>query len=282
MELEILYICEKAYPNVTASFTQSTLHTHYHPEISIILSGNAQYLINNRTYTLKAGELVILSPGTSHSVVIPKQNSYHDLHLGINHLVGHMDDVSTHFSDGFFILDLGDLRKNIFDICKSLIDESNKRQSDYMMMLETLTLQLLIHLARLIDYSKVHETQSISNMVYPDKQVIVEWIKDYIQQNYMKEISLEMFSKDMYLSQVYISKIFKEVTGHSPIHFLIQTRLSIAKKLLETESLPIKEVSSLVGYEDAYHFSKLFKKYYGYSPSDIKKMSRINKAGYSH
>lgn len=281
MELEILYICEKEYPNLAAPFTQSTLHTHYHPEISIILSGTAQYLINNRTYTLKAGELILLLPNTPHSVILPKQNDYRDLHLGINRLVGHINEVSATFSEGFLILNLGEDKKTITDICRILIDESNKRQSDYMTMLETLTLQLLVHLGRCIDHSKVHETHSISNIVYPDKHTVVEWITDYIKQNYMKEISLEMFSKDMYLSQVYISKIFKEVTGHSPIHFLIQTRLSIAKNLLETESLPIKEVSSLVGYEDAYHFSKLFKKYYGYSPSDIKKMAQ-NKAGYSH
>ncbi len=275
MELEIFYICEKAYPNLTSDFTQSTLHNHTHPEISIILSGTAQYLINHHTYTLKAGELILLLPDTPHSVILPKQNGYRDLHLGINCLVGHMREMSEHLSEGFLILNLGDDKKIIFDICRLLLEESNKRQSDYKMMLKTFVLQLLVYLGRRIDHSKAHETHSVSNMVYPDKHAVVEWITDYIQKNYMNEISLEMFSKDMYLSQVYISKIFKEVTGHSPIHFLIQTRLSIAKNLLETESLPIKEISSLVGYDDAYHFSKLFKKYYGYSPSDIKKMAHM-------
>lgn len=273
MELDILYICEKEYPNLITSFTQSTLHTHDHPEISIILSGVAHYLINNHTYTLKAGELIILSAGTPHSVSLPKQSRYHDLHLGINHLVGHLSEVKGQFTEGFFILNLGEEYKMITEICRLLITESNKRQADYMIMLQTLVLQLLVLLGRRIDHSTSTEPRSISNMPYPDKHIVVEWMTNYIKQNYMKEISLEMFSKDMYLSQVYISKIFKEATGHSPIHFLIQTRLSIAKELLETKSLPIKEVSNLVGYEDAYHFSKLFKKYYGYSPSDIKRMA---------
>ena len=281
MGLEVLYICEKEYPNLTTDFTQSTTHTHYHPEISIILSGTAHYTVSGRSYILKAGDLILLLPGTPHHVTIPKQNGYRDLHLGINHLVGHLNEVSSQFTNGFLTLNLKEDQETFVPIYHLLVDEYNKHQSDYMIMLETLILQFLVLLGRRIDHSTIQETHSISNMVYPDKHAIVEWIADYIKQNYMKEISLEMFSKDMYLSQVYISKIFKEVTGHSPIHFLIQTRLSNAKKMLESELLPIKEVARRVGYEDAYHFSKIFKKYYGYSPSDIKKMAQ-NKAGYSH
>ncbi|HBI1921661.1 TPA: AraC family transcriptional regulator, partial [Enterococcus faecalis] len=40
-------------------------------------------------------------------------------------------------------------------------------------------------------------------------------------------------------------------------------------ELLKNDSLSVKEVAKTVGYEDAYHFSKLFKKYYGKSPSQF-------------
>ena len=77
----------------------------------------------------------------------------------------------------------------------------------------------------------------------------------------------------MYLSPAYISKIFKEETGESPINYLIKVRLSKAEDYLKESNFSIKEIAHAVGYEDAYHFSKLFKKYYGYPPSNIK-MSR--------
>ncbi|MBE6021945.1 MAG: helix-turn-helix domain-containing protein [Cellulosilyticum sp.] len=271
MELEILYICEKEYTKLNESFTQSVLHTHDHPEISIVFSGMAQYFINNKTYTLKAGELIILAPGIVHSVTIPKQNHYRDLHLGLSHLEGHLAECCTHFTDNFLIINFTETEKCITEICNALVEESNKRLPDYQMMLQSLIMRLLVCLSRRLDHSNTSKIQHVSSLIYPDKRAVVEWITDYIQQNYMKEISLEMFAKDMYLSQVYISKIFKEETGHSPIHFLIQTRLSIAKNLLENYPIPIKEVSRRVGYEDAYHFSKLFKKYYGYPPSEVKK-----------
>ena len=87
----------------------------------------------------------------------------------------------------------------------------------------------------------------------------------------MEDISLDKISKNMYLSPVYISKIFKEETGTSPINYLIQIRLEKAKQILEKDTMPINMVAKAVGYEDAYYFSKLFKKYYGMSPSTYSK-----------
>lgn len=59
----------------------------------------------------------------------------------------------------------------------------------------------------------------------------------------------------------------------SPINYLIQLRLTNARELLKDESsaITVKQVAATVGYSDAYHFSKLFKKYYGLSPSQISK-----------
>ena len=69
----------------------------------------------------------------------------------------------------------------------------------------------------------------------------------------------------------YISKLFREEVGDSPINYLIKVRLAKAKELIEESGLPIKAVAKKVGYDDAYHFSKLFKKYYGSPPSSLRK-----------
>jgi YesN/AraC family two-component response regulator len=83
----------------------------------------------------------------------------------------------------------------------------------------------------------------------------------------------------MYLSPVYISKIFKEETGESPINYLIKIRLEKAKEILLNEnSGSIKSIANHVGYDDVYHFSKLFKKYYGISPLYFKKKAMCKKA----
>ena len=60
------------------------------------------------------------------------------------------------------------------------------------------------------------------------------------------------------MTPTYLSKTFKAATGVGPINYLIQIRLNHAKELLKNDSLSVKS-SKTVGYEDAYHFSKLFK-----------------------
>ena len=270
MEPEILYVCEGKPNNILEDFTQSRTHVHDHPELSIILSGEAHYEINKQHYTLKAGQMVLFKEGTPHGVIIPRQSSYYDLHIGVSHVLGSLAENINLLAEGFLIINFTDYKKIVYELCKTLSYESSQRKQDCKLMLQALTLQLFVVIVRELNTTFSSKTEHATNLGYPDKHKVVEFIIHYINENYMNEISLEMFAKDMYLSQVYISKLFKEETGHSPIHFLIKKRLSKAKELLETENLPIKVVSSKVGYEDAYHFSKLFKKYYGYPPSEIK------------
>ena len=270
MKLEILYVCENEYKPITDIFCQSNTHVHDHIELSIILSGEAQYIINGKSYVMKAGEMVLFNPGVSHSVQILPQANYRDLHIGINCVLTDFEIDNEVFNDGFAIINYQDERKKILEVCKNLGYETTHCKLESKLMIEALVMQLFILLSRLLTTETNYQTEHTTSLGYPDKKKVVDFITTYINENYMNEVSLEMFAKDMYLSQVYISKIFKEETGHSPIHFLIKKRLSTAKKLLETENLPIKIISSKVGYEDAYHFSKLFKKYYGFPPSQIK------------
>ena len=101
----------------------------------------------------------------------------------------------------------------------------------------------------------------------------MEQICNYFEDHYAEKISLDQIAENMYLSPFYISKIFKSETGDTPIHYLIDIRLERAREILEKgECNSIQEVAAAVGYEDAYHFSKLFKKKYNVPPSKISQL----------
>lgn len=94
-----------------------------------------------------------------------------------------------------------------------------------------------------------------------------------ISYNYSEKISLDQIAENMYLSPFYISRIFKSETGDTPIRHLINIRLEKAKELLENGfDGSIQEVAAKVGYDDVYHFSKLFKKRFGMPPSKIRRL----------
>ena len=65
----------------------------------------------------------------------------------------------------------------------------------------------------------------------------------------------------MYLSPFYISRLFKNEVGDTPINYLISLRMKEAEQLLLAQpDASVQDIAKSVGYEDAYHFSKVFKK----------------------
>lgn len=269
---DFLYIVEKNYGTLHEEHIQSHTHTHDCVELSVVLSGEALYTINETTYSVKRGEAVLFHPGEPHSVRIPKQAHFADMHIGVQNFLlpnGKIDnfDLPHHFP----IVKLNQTLEAFLACCEDIVQECRLRPTGYMMMFEPLATRLFLLIYRELEKETTPTEEYKNSLGYPEKRKIVDMIIHYINENYMKEISLDLFSKDMYLSQVYISKIFKEETNTSPINYLIKTRLAKAKECLEAEDLPIKLVSKQVGYEDVYHFSKLFKKYYGYPPSAVHK-----------
>ncbi|WP_415839628.1 helix-turn-helix domain-containing protein [Paenibacillus tarimensis] len=99
----------------------------------------------------------------------------------------------------------------------------------------------------------------------------MERTKEYMQQQYMKPISLQSLAELANLSVGYYATLFKNHVGMSPIDYLIRIRMQRAKQMLVTSRASLKDISHLVGYQDVYYFSRSFKKHFGLSPSRFSK-----------
>lgn len=94
----------------------------------------------------------------------------------------------------------------------------------------------------------------------------IESAIQYIDDNFTEQLSLNHLAEKYGCSPNHFIKKFKEKTGYTPIKYLAIKKIEVAKKLLETTSLPISLVMEKAGFYDASYFSKLFKKTVGYSP----------------
>jgi len=99
---------------------------------------------------------------------------------------------------------------------------------------------------------------------------IVESIVQYLRLNYAGEINFSQIAADFSFSASYLTKIFREYTGKPPIRYLIEYRVQIAKGLLMDTNLTVKEVAERTGFVDPFYFSKCFKSYCGFTPSQYK------------
>lgn len=94
----------------------------------------------------------------------------------------------------------------------------------------------------------------------------------YLQQHFAKEtLSLQEVADVVGISPSYFSRMFKEEHGISFIHYLTKLRMQRACELLADPQCRTYEAAYAAGYTDYPHFTKVFKKMYGVSPSDYRK-----------
>lgn len=87
-----------------------------------------------------------------------------------------------------------------------------------------------------------------------------------IHNHYKDNISLQQFAAEHHVSLGYLSRLFKSQTGFTFSEYIVDYRIRKAKELLGGGVDRLQDVSRMVGYEDAKHFSMLFKKLVGETP----------------
>ena len=96
---------------------------------------------------------------------------------------------------------------------------------------------------------------------------ILSIAKQYVQNNYNRDISMDEVAEMVSMSYSYFSRVFKEQLHQSFSEYVLSVRMREAKRLMEEDpAIKIKEVAELVGYESVYTFSRAYKQYYHVSP----------------
>lgn len=96
----------------------------------------------------------------------------------------------------------------------------------------------------------------------------------YIEHNYMTNLSVEEIAKHSGLDRTYFSKLFKKSVGSSPQQFLITYRMTKAAEMLKLTNRSVKDIGIMVGYPNQLHFSRAFKSIYGISPLPWRKQNQ--------
>ncbi len=163
------------------------------------------------------------------------------------------------------------IRLNLKDILGLNADFELLESNDVIHLLEETTRNNLIEKTELSIFE--HDLDDIDD----NEKLAVKQAKSYINKTYEQELSLNDVSNYVGLSSAYFSRMFKQETGENFIDYLIKVRMEKAKQYLQDTQYKTFEVSKMVGYSKSKYFSKLFKNYTGYTPTEYKsKMQRKN------
>lgn len=103
---------------------------------------------------------------------------------------------------------------------------------------------------------------------------VAERLLRFLNQNYSKCLTSRDIEEMFEVNFDYINRVFSHMTGSPIFTYINILRIYNAKQLIATTDLPFSEIAYLVGIEDRYYFSKLFRKMTGVSPTEYYKEVR--------
>lgn len=104
---------------------------------------------------------------------------------------------------------------------------------------------------------------------------LTDQTKEYLEANYMENLSLDMIAEKYHLNPRYFSTTFKKKEGITPMDYLTHLRIDAAKNILRSTDTPASNIAFMVGYEDPRYFYKVFKKHTGFTPTEYRQSDTL-------
>ncbi|TNJ61884.1 response regulator [Paenibacillus hemerocallicola] len=98
---------------------------------------------------------------------------------------------------------------------------------------------------------------------------IVKQLLGIVEEEMDQEISLHQVADRLYVNSSYLSRLFKQETGKSFSAYVIERKMERAKAAL-LDGAKISEAASMVGYHDGSYFTRVFRKYWGMTPGEVR------------
>jgi AraC-like DNA-binding protein len=258
---EDAYYFHKA-ENKTSS--QCTRHYHNSFEIYYLKDGGCNYFIDNRSYDLQSGDIVLIPEGVIHKTNYDK-NEPHTRFL-INCSAAYVPrSVLPMIPSMMYLYRNKEISKSVEDLFVRIAEEYERHDAFRDEALRCLSFELFFLLAR-----NANECSEVSS-----GSLFIEETVKYIQKNYMNDITLSMMAKLNSVSSEHLSRTFKKETGFGFSEYLTLVRLQKAEYMLRNEpGRSILEIAYACGFNDSNYFSDKFRRSYGVAPSSLRKRSR--------
>lgn len=241
-------------------------HHHTECELSIFVSGDGIYNVNQMVYDFHAGNVFLFGSNEIHCIT-EINSSLHLLNIQFEprllweypenaEMLRLFNSRKSNFSNRFE--DDETLKKYIFSIEKEL----GEKRTGYVIEAKYLLYSALIHIIR--EYNSTHSMTDTLNSSEGMRSAIA-----YINQNLEKKLILKDIADYACMSETYFSSVFKKFNGISPWDYITIKRVERAIELLKTTSQNKLQIAEKCGFSSPSNFYKAFKQVTGKAPGDF-------------
>jgi len=241
--------------------------SHKHDDLSEIIyisEGEGEFIIDNRFYRAGKNDILIYNKGIIHDEKSDHLNPLKTYFCGIGNLyINGVEEGCIIPTDARPVIKADKYSYKIESYISDIFEEISSQIMGYETICQSLVVSLIVLILRIINIQ--HD-----KVTFREIGPLGNQIKEYIDKNYIRNISIDKIADRLYISRDYLSHVFKNETGYSPINYMINRRIGEAKRLLLTTEMTIQQISMEVGYLNANYFSMLFKKVTGISPGHFR------------
>lgn len=249
------------------------LDFHYHDfdKLVFLLSGRVDYLVEDRSFSLAPGSVLLVKNRVIHKAVIDRTAPYERIIIYLRHgyfegLVPGAEGMSVfgedYSSDAcYFLPDRSggkELRRALLQ-CEAGQKDGRPGAG---LLRDTYMIQLLVAVKRLSAGSRPLPAPAVSDGKIRDTL-------DYIGAHLSEELSVDFLAGRLYLSRYHFMRLFKSQTGESVHSYILQRRLLAAARLIR-EGRPVGLAAADCGFGDYSAFSRAFRSRFGVKPSELK------------
>lgn len=238
-------------------------HHHDFYEAFLIWSGSLHYRVEDRSYHMTNGDILLIPPGERHRGEM-EQGTCERVILWIDRdcfrrFPGFGFDPVSCFEGGVCCLRFDDeVTMRIGELLERCMRERSSEELGSAVMADAAMLQAAILINRLQQKSVRSERRSRSGS-------LVNSVLEYINSHFSEELTLDNLAGRFFISKYHLSREFGRIVG-IPLHrYITQKRLVVAKQML-SEGLPSSAVYQHCGFGDYSNFYRAFRGEYGISP----------------
>jgi AraC-like DNA-binding protein len=255
-----------------------TFHWHNYLEIAFVKKGKGIYYVENRTYEMNEGDIVVINNIEPHYMeVLPPVNMVMPVVMFEPQLVWSSESLFDYnYMEPFFerssnfnnkIDSKSEIGRKIFAMLSEIEDEYVNKTVGYKLMIKAKLLHIITYLIRHYqDSSK--STESITSK--SKRLEKLEKVFDYINGNYSQKIELHTLAELAYMSPNYFSTFFKQSTGFTPIEYLNKMRISKSIEMLRETDFSVAQIAMDCGFNNLANYNKIFKQLTETTPTRIR------------
>lgn len=241
------------------------LHGHNFYELEIVTEGGCRECVNGEYVEVSAGDVYILTPNDYHNYILPEsggQVKIHSIRLYFSLVSDHVRECLSRIKSVL----IPKVDNESFRIISSMAEQANEKlKSTNPFMIAAAEYMLDSIICMLTGMENTFSAAKINDKSY------ISLLLKYVSENYREDIDLADAAEKLAISKGYLSSLINSYFGRGFPEILNDYRIrQVTCELLSTNK-SVTDICYDAGYQDCAHFSRVFKRCIGMTPTQFRK-----------